>query len=121
MSGDEPLFGGFDPPDPAPAEKPLSAGQALTRRQRADVAAGRHPLTGGPLHPDADRHAHVSDRKGLPFTCGSCVHRDPHGYPKCYLPGPDGKPIRARLTHGAATDVRAWWPACLDYTPREDR
>jgi len=53
-----------------------------------------------------------------------------YAYPKCCLPGPvrvyrksadgwrwevvEGAP---RATHGAASDVRAWWPACPDYSP----
>lgn len=114
MSGDVPLFGGFEPAEPEPVEE-LSAGQRLTRRQRQDVTNGRHPLTGQPIHPEATRFALATDPKGLPFTCGSCRFRDPGGYPKCVLPGSNGRPIPDRLTHGPATDVRAWWPACPDY------
>ena len=45
------------------------------------------------------------------------MHRDnAYAYPKCVLPDPrTGRPIEARLTHSAATDVRAWWPACPAY------
>lgn len=118
MVSDEPLFAGFDPPDP-PTEPPLTAQRRLTLRQKADVAAGVHPLTHTPLHPSASRDA-VPGQSG-PFTCGACVFRapgGPHDYPKCLLPGPDGHPIRARLSHSATTDVRGWWPACGDYQPR---
>lgn len=82
------LFDGFEPgPEPAT----LSAGRRLTLRQRADVDAGRHPLTRGPLAASG--------------TCGTCVHRTHNyrSYPKCDL-GP--------VSRGPATDVRAWWPAC---------
>ena len=110
---DLPLFGGFEPTDPTPAED-LSAGQRLTRRQAADIALGRHPLTGGQLHPDADRDNASGSRE--PFTCGTCTHRRPGGfraYPKCT--NFDGRLI----THGPASDVRAWWPACTYYEPKD--
>lgn len=101
MTGEDvPLFGGYEPP----REDPLSAGRRLTQRQYLDVANGVHPLMRTPLHERADRYARAADLPGQPFTCGSCVHRDTtRGYPKCDL-GP--------VSHGAATDVRSWWPAC---------
>lgn len=73
----------------------LSYGRRLTLRQRADVERGVHPLTKTPARPDLG-------------TCGDCCHRRSERkgdgrYPKCDL-GP--------RTHGPATDVRAWWPAC---------
>jgi len=85
-----------------------SAGQRLTERQASDVRQGRHPLTGGKLHEQADTGAKVGDSKALPFRCGSCIHRillrhHDTTYPKCE---------RSEMTHGGATDVRAWWPAC---------
>ena len=102
MTDEDTLFGGYDPPV-ALADESLSADQRRTLRQRRDVDSGVHPLMGGPLHERADRTVKAGDPKGLPHTCGSCVHRDPHGYPSCVI-GP--------RSHGAATDVRAWWPAC---------
>ena len=85
-----------------------SAGQRLTERQANDVRQGRHPLTGGKFHEQADMGAKVGDSKNLPFRCGSCIHRlllrhHDGTYPKCE---------RSEMTHGTATDVRAWWPAC---------
>ena len=84
-----------------PAEKPESYGRRLTARQHADVAAGRHPLTRGRALPELG-------------TCGDCRFRELIGwhdraYPKCQV-GP--------RSHGPATDVRAWWPACHRYVPR---
>lgn len=90
-------------------EKPArSTGQRMTERQAQDVKAGRHPLTGGPLHGQADTTARKGDPTGLSYRCGSCVHRIVSNhrngtYPKCDL---------STITHGQATDVRAWWPAC---------
>jgi hypothetical protein len=90
-------------------EKPQrSAGQRMTERQAQDVREGRHPLTRGPLHHQADMGARKGDPTGLMFRCGSCIHRvslNHHGehWPKCDL---------ATITHGQASDVRAWWPAC---------
>lgn len=74
-----------------------------TLRQRADIQRGRHPLTGSRLNPDPDA------------TCGNCRFRIVYGhhnrsYPKCTYG--DGMP---RASHSAASDVRAWWPACRDH------
>lgn len=83
---------------PVPPVERLSAGRALTVRQKADVAAGRHPLMRG------------LRLLGNGETCGSCAHRvTVHGgardYPKCEF----------RVTHSAASDCRAWWPACSQW------
>lgn len=122
---DEPLFAGYEPP-PTPEPGPqLSAGQRLTLRQSEMVANGIHPLTRGRLHPLASTHRDASAPKDDPFTCGSCYFRTvekyhDHSYPKCWLPGPNAsadRPTYPRVTHGPASDVRAWWPACPDYSP----
>lgn len=91
---------------------------------------GRHPLTRGRLHPLASRHRDAESPKDDPFTCGSCHFRATiryHGraYPKCIY-NPTGAPDDTldtfpRIAHSAATDVRAWWPACPDYVPGDRR
>lgn len=90
----------FDLP-PVPAAEPpekLSAGRRLTLRRQADLAAGRHPVTGLPLL-DAE----------WGFTCGTCAHhyvaRLAGSYHKCAL----------RDTGSEATDIRVGWPACTRY------
>lgn len=110
---DEALFPGYEPPEPP---EQVSADRRRTLRQQRDVASGRHPLTGGPLHPLASRHRDASAPKADPFTCGSCYFRQVlrakgGSYPKCLAD--DGR----RVSHSAASDVRAWWPACPDYSP----
>lgn len=46
-------------------------------------------------------------------TCGSCRHKvKPGGYLKCGL-------MRNIWTHGAATDIRARWPACAKWEPKQ--
>lgn len=119
------LFDGYEPAVPLPVV-PLSADRRRTARQAAAVAAGRHPLTRGPIHPLASPHRDASAPKNDPYTCGSCLHRSQGGYhrwPKCWLPAPgvgaDAPPSRVypRATRSATTDVRAWWPACPDYSP----
>jgi hypothetical protein len=121
----ETLFEGYEPPTPEPVEK-LSAGQRLTKRQADDIAVGRHPLTRGALHPLASRHRDAQSPKDDPFTCGSCWFRHViryHGrsYPKCVFDprrdADDTLDKYARVSHSTATDVRAWWPACTDYSP----
>lgn len=105
------LFDVDTPPAPAPEPKE-SQGVRRTKRQAADLAAGRHPLTGFGLHAEAAPH---DDRSAEGRRCGDCGHRElvgRHGnrtYPKCTVGG------GARMTHGEASDVRAWWPACREH------
>ncbi|WP_170223054.1 hypothetical protein [Nonomuraea turkmeniaca] len=106
------LFEGPEPITP-PRE---SAGRSLTRRQRELLAAGQHPLSlalGRPLrlHPEAAPH---EDRQARGRRCGTCVFRQTmsrrgHSYPKC------SKGEGRRVSHGAATDCRSWWPGCSDH------
>lgn len=81
----------------AEAEAAVSAGRRLTLRQKRDVEAGRHPLAPGATYPERG-------------TCGDCLFRqiekhNDYRFAKCHAPG-------VRNAHSAATDVRAWWPAC---------
>lgn len=127
---DIPLFEGYDDPRPsADSNGDLSAGQRVTLRQAADITAGRHPLTRGRLHPLASRHRDAASPKDDPFTCGSCYFRQiiryhNRSYPKCvYDPRRDSDDTLdryARVAHSQQTDVRAWWPACPDYSPSSD-
>lgn len=123
---DTPLFEGYEPPETPEVEPTLSAGQRLTKRQADAIALGRHPLTGGALHPLASRHRDASSPKSDPFICGSCWFRTLvryHGktYPKCLFDprrdADDSLDKYARVSHSTVTDVRAWWPACRDYSP----
>jgi hypothetical protein len=91
---------------PPPAEK-LSPDRRRTLRQRHAVARGVHPLAlvFGPS-------VRVLDDPGR--TCGDCRFRQllaggARHYSKCVFG--DG----ARASRSAATDVRAWWPACTDH------
>lgn len=108
---------GTAPPEPQPAE---SATVRRTKRQAALLASGRHPLS-SPLgvsiylHPDA---APADDRDAPGRRCGNCRFRELFGhhtrsYPKCTWPGGGERPRWA--SHGEATDVRRWWPACLHH------
>lgn len=110
----EPLFPGYD--DPVPAKDQISVGRRRTLRQRWAIRLGKHPLTGGPLHPQADTEIKPGTGRNRPFRCGTCVHRflasgGSRDYPKCDLG--DG----VYTTHSEATDVRGWWPACTAYEP----
>ena len=115
LESDFPLFGGYEPPPSEPVER-LSAGQRLTRRQADYIAIGVHPLTLAytlirHLHPDADRTRTATSPQDDTPTCGSCAFRAVGGYPKCTEP-------KAPRSHSAATDVRAWWPACSTWIPK---
>lgn len=87
-------LGLFDPGPAIPAGD-LYAGLGVDARrtvqQKATIARGRHPLTGGLAFPGA--------------SCGTCphAHKD-RGFIKCAL-GPN--------TRGPGTDLRLWWPACI--------
>lgn len=110
------LFDGYEPmPIPKSQEPGLSADQKRTLRQAEGIRKGIHPLTKGPVHEFGDKFAKSTDAKDLAFRCGSCVFRVVYRYhdksiPKCRID--DGK----RDTRSAGTDVRAWWPACPDYS-----
>lgn len=103
-------------PQPAPPQE--SEGQRRTRRQRELLAAGQHPLTlvlSHPLRLHADA-APGGDKRADGLRCGTCSHRtyatsNGRHYPKCTVPG--------RMSNGAATDCRAWWPACVNHLPQE--
>lgn len=95
------LLGGFVVPQVIPVAEgeELSADRRRTARQHADAARGIHPLMRTPVHPDGAR------------LCGNCrfrrlLHGGNRQYPKCIVD--DG----AHDSHCAASDVRAWWPAC---------
>jgi len=111
------VFGGSVPAAAVPTPPPRRFGADVrrTERQRQIVLDGMHPLTGGRLHPDAPRDATDAHAAGL--RCGSCAHRvlrsaGGKAWPKC-------RAYHGRyLTNGAATDVRAWWPACPAYDRR---
>lgn len=63
------------------------------------------------LHPEA---APAGDTAAPGRRCGTCAHltRNGWGYLKCGFG--DG----VRTSHGAGTDVRRFWPACVDHENR---
>lgn len=94
------------PPKPAK----LSAGERRRALHLHRMAHGYHPLslvgfTPLRLHPDAPPGP----------RCGSCWHRQlvdhrAKTFPKCFAQ--DG----LRVTHSEASDVAAWWPACIHHS-----
>lgn len=109
------LFGMPDAPKPEPLKE--SPTVRRTWRQAAMLAAGIHPLSAVlslklRLHAEA---APYGDHRALGRRCGNCAFRQKNawGYPKCVF----GRGIRA--SHGAATDCRAWWPACPNHEWKE--
>ena len=119
--GDAVLFPGYKP-ESGSEEPEVSADRRRTLRQAGLIAIGRHPLTGGVLHELASRHRDATSPKSDPFTCGSCWFRKVvkyHGkpYPKCYFGATTER--APRVSNSAATDVRAWWPACPEYSPSD--
>lgn len=106
-----------------PEPPKLSADARRTQRQLEVLAAGYHPLAKTKLHSEA---APFADRSAPGRRCGNCRFREVLGYrhnsfPKCMFPGDLGADDfealgPPRVTHGVASDVRAWWPACADHT-----
>ncbi|GAA0374818.1 hypothetical protein GCM10009530_26680 [Microbispora corallina] len=119
MADDLALFDVDQPalPPPAPAE---SEGVKRSRRQAAMLAAGLHPLSAvlsSPLRLHAEAGP-ADDRTADGRRCGNCQFRKLLGhhnrrYPKCIYG--DG-----RISHGEATDVRKWWPGCMNHEWRTD-
>lgn len=110
----------FDVEQTSPVESPaLSADRKRTQRQKRDVDDGYHPLLTVLYGRYPETRIHERGADGEPYTCGSCAFRELLSYrnrkfAKCVMS--DG----ARITHGAATDVRAWWPACRDWEPGDN-
>lgn len=122
----------FEVPRFEPGEK-LSKDRRRVQRQLEAIALAGHPLgliyTDVRAHPDANGiTATVHNAQSRPIRCGTCVFREPTGYqgrsfPKCSwrpeddVPGPNGRHRTAppRYSHGAGTDIRAWWPGCSDW------
>jgi hypothetical protein len=112
--------------EPEPAEH-LSAQRRRTLRQADALRAGRHPL-GLTAHAPLRLHADAppaDDKKAPGPRCGTCSHRDlttSNGtgpFPKCLRGWPGGSLDQAPYaSHGAATDCRAWWPACTYWEPK---
>lgn len=103
--------------------KAESAGRRLTRRQHELAEAGGHPLTialNWPLkvHPRAG----IEGRR-----CGNCTFRDMLAHPdhnrarpRCLIEkGPyaetSSRGPYPRVSFGDGTQIRAWWPACVDH------
>lgn len=95
-----------------PTGKDLSEGARRTALAMVSIARGVHPLTRLPLHSDA---APADDRQAPGARCAGCANKTKVGhnastYLKCAL---------VTETRGPSTDLRAWWPACTRYTPKE--
>lgn len=116
-----------EPVIPAPVGK-LSPDRRRTQRQAEHLARGLHPLTAALRYP-IKLHAAAApadDRDAEGRRCGDCRYRRPVGgghdgrYPKCVEGYQERDPAKKyagppRVTNGAGTDVRAWWPGCVDH------
>jgi hypothetical protein len=124
----EPTLFDMEPPPAAEPEPELSADRRRTLRQAQALERGHHPLSllGRPpvrLHPDAPP---AGDRKAPGPRCGDCefIARKEQ-WLKCTR-GRSGEYGTRTFrcgpyeTHGAATDLRAWWPGCERWEARRD-
>ncbi|HXG03241.1 MAG TPA: hypothetical protein VNO23_07530 [Candidatus Binatia bacterium] len=112
----EALFS-IEPVPPAPPPERESHDVRRTKRQKALLAAGKHPLSAVlsrslRLHAEAAPH---DDRRAEGRRCDSCAFlaKNGWGYLKCTF----GDGLRA--SHSEASDVRRWWPACVDHQFKE--
>jgi len=105
-------------------EEKLSADRRRTVRQMEALQRRRHPLGLAfgfpmPLHPGAP----PADNRDAPGPrCGDCrfiarVGHHDKTYLKCVRPSANGSNDWSYVTNGAATDLRAWWPACARWEP----
>lgn len=134
MSTQPALFGGYEADNLDVDQVRLSADRKRTERQRAAILAGSHPLglvLGSHLRLHADAPADPFDPASPGSRCGNCHFRvlaEHHNrtWPKCTAGVPDSAvgdtggvrlDLAPRASHGAATDVRAWWPGCVDHEP----
>lgn len=123
------MFGDDAPAEPAVK---LSPDQRRTQRQRQAIANGVHPL--GLVVPGVSVHLEVLVG-GQNYTCGDCRFRQLQRHhdtthPKCtfgarevHRVGYEGKGYQdteyPRISRGAGTDVRAYWPACSNFEVSE--
>ena len=125
----------FPEPQRAETDPPVSRtiGERMRARQADRIRSGIHPLSLSGrsvlrLHVDASWDP--DHRTGPGPRCGGCAHRRQIGghsrdYPKCLAGAVLGESDTALATvypyasMSEATDVRAWWPACTLYQPRE--
>jgi hypothetical protein len=116
------------PPPPEPPEE-LTRGERRKRLVATRITSGVHPL-GRPvlLHPQASRTITEAGHETTLPTCGTCHYRvllrhHDRTYPKCWYPDLDAYP-HPRDTGCESSDIRAWWPACIQYereTKQEDQ
>lgn len=116
-----------DSPDVLPPRPAVSREVRRRERQAECLAHGLHPLTAAVrfpigLHPEA---APADDRTATGRRCSTCVYREllryhNRTYPKCVADQDAEADGLSRVTHGAGTDVRAWWPACALHVTREE-
>lgn len=115
-----------DPEPSAPDDR--TRGQRLRDRQAARIVAGLHPLSLRGvyirLHPAVPPDPSRDDGGDYP-RCGTCRFRVLVGgrgraFPKCLVGyRPPVVQTAPRYSGGDATDVRAWWPGCGDWEPKD--
>lgn len=103
-----------------PQPEVLTRGERRARLVATRIARGEHPLGRIRLHADAAR-----ERGGDGLTCGGCQFRvlvggNQRSYPKCHLPVQIGeRTTYPRDTGCESSDIRVWWPACIDFQSKE--
>lgn len=83
---------------PVATPEELSIDRRRTIRNKAEIAAGRHPVTGFRLL-----------NAGWNRTCGDCDRHEIHAYAKNY------HKCALRRSSSPSTDIRVSWPACTAF------
>jgi hypothetical protein len=97
-----------------PIPKNLSKRKRRTARKSQLIDMGKHPAIGLPLHPWAPKlNAAPADRTPRDWTCGTCVHL------KADVSAGGNRRLYCELSI-SQTEVRRWWPACVQTKPIED-
>ncbi len=116
------LAGPLEGPAAPPGKPAESADRRRTRRQREAIRNGAHPLAVSLDRPLAIHRQAAADGR----TCGTCRFRmvintgHEAAHPKCLIEkGPFARTMAdspyPRVSNGAGTDVRRWWPGCTDH------
>lgn len=92
----------FDLPLPPRIDK-LSATRKLTLANNSKLERGIHPATGMRLI-------------GSTASCGQCIHHETREH-NCKTFHKCAK-HRLGVTHGAGSDIRVSWPACVLWEPK---
>lgn len=94
--------------------KTLSRRKQRTAKAAQKIDLGKHPAIGLPLHPWAPRlNRAPADRTPRDHTCGTCAHL------QVEVAASGTRTLYCELS-ATNTEVRRWWPSCVQEKPIEN-